>query len=153
MRTGTFLKTIFTSLIFLAGGLFVLGPTSGCGGGNPYKTVPVSGKVTFDDGSLIEAPELTILFKPQVKNVDAKTYARDGSATVKVSDGTFSCATTYDYGDGLIPGEHKVAVQPMKDGVPARGIVPDRYLDVETSPIVITVEPGMEPLPLTVLKK
>jgi hypothetical protein len=120
--------------------LLLLGSLSGCGGGQPYKTVKISGKVTYDDGSLIQAEALTLIFSPQVKAVDAKTTAKDGTAMVNVADGTFSCASTYGYGDGVIPGKHKIAVQPMKGGVPAPGLVPANYMDPKKTPLERTID-------------
>jgi hypothetical protein len=46
---------------------------AGCGGSQPFSTVPVSGKVMYEDGSLIPAPQIQVMFVPQVPPVDKKT--------------------------------------------------------------------------------
>ena len=132
--------------------LWLIGSLSGCGGGTPYQTVKISGKVTYDDGSLIQAEDITLVFSPQVEAVDARTSAKKGTAVVNVADGTFSCASTYDYGDGVIPGKHKIAVQPIKGGVPAPGLVPDNYMDPRKTTLERTIESAAA-LELTVPKR
>ena len=49
---------------------------AGCGGGDPFSYVKVSGKVTYDDGSRIAAPEIKLTFYPLAPPVDSKTYPR-----------------------------------------------------------------------------
>jgi hypothetical protein len=125
---------------------------AGCGSSNPYATVEISGKVTYEDGSLIQAEAIELVFSPQVQAVNAATSPRDARAVVNVADGTFTCATSYEYGDGVIPGKHKVAVQPLKDGAPLRGPVPAAYLNPLNTPLEITIEAGAAPLSLKVPK-
>ena len=137
----------------LCPGLLLVAALAGCGGGNPYRTVPVSGKVTFDDGSLIQAESVELLFVPQVKPLDSKTYPRNATAIVNLADGTFSAATTYEFGDGLIVGQHKVAVRAMKDGVPAPGLVPAKYTDPTTTDLTVAIERGVRPLELKIPKR
>ena len=88
----------------------LLSVVCGCGGapGGGYDIVPVSGKVTWDDLSVIAVPELQFHFVPQVKPIDQKTFPRNGTAEVNVADGTFASVTTNEAGDGLIVGKHKV---------------------------------------------
>lgn len=112
---------------------------AGCGG-EPYSTVKISGTVTYEDGSLIPAPELFVYFEPQAENVDAKTAPRRGFAEVDVTDGTFDRVTTYSPGDGAIPGEHKVVIEVMGEGgVPDYSYFPRRYSDATTTPLTIEV--------------
>ena len=148
--------TLRRATLWVAGGLlpalWLIGSLSGCGGGTPYQTVKISGKVTYDDGSLIQAEDITLVFSPQVEAVDARTSAKKGTAVVNVADGTFSCASTYDYGDGVIPGKHKIAVQPIKGGVPAPGLVPDNYMDPRKTTLERTIESAAA-LELTVPKR
>ena len=86
----------------------LLGGIVGCGGSDPYEAVPVSGKVTFDDGSRIPVGRMTLTFTSQTEAVDNKTHPRPAQAEINVTDGTFSAVTTLKAGDGLIPGKHKV---------------------------------------------
>jgi len=132
--------------------LLLIGSLAGCGGSNPYSTVKVSGKVTYEDGSLIQAESIELIFQPQVDALDQKTSPRPGQATVNVADGTFSCVSTYGYGDGVIPGKHKIAVRPIQGGVPAQGVVPAAYMDPKKTPLVQTIE-SAAPLELTIPKR
>lgn len=84
--------------------------TFGCGSGEPFEMLPVSGKVTYEDGSLISTPRVEVVFEPQADPIDRRTFPRPGRAEVKVADGTFSAATSHKYGDGLVVGKHKVRV-------------------------------------------
>lgn len=106
---------------------------SGCGG-NPYGVVPIRGKVTYDDGTLIPAPSIVVEFVSQEKNLDPKTYPRPGKAQVDVADGTFSSVSTYDYGDGAIVGQHKVVVKTYdQSGAPVYTYFPKEYSDATTT--------------------
>jgi hypothetical protein len=51
-------------------------------------------------------------------------------------DGKFDCVTSYKYGDGLVPGKHKVVIQTAneRDGAP---IVAQEYATVESTKLVI----------------
>ncbi len=108
-------------------GLFILGlfvvAATGCGGGNPYGTAKISGKVVYEDGTPFnwaneaEQKSVTIYFYPQEKPKDPKTYPRYGSAQLK-PDGTFSDVTTYEYADGVIKGKAKIVIQPSQNGQP-----------------------------------
>jgi hypothetical protein len=70
--------------------------------------VKISGKITYDDGSLIQGKRILIQFNPQAEPIDKKTFPRRGSADVKTADGTFAEATTIEFGDGVVLGKHKV---------------------------------------------
>jgi len=80
----------------------------GCGTSDPFNKLPVKGKITYEDGSLIPAVRIRIRFTPLTPPIDQKIYPRPGTAEVNVVDGTFSSATTRDYGDGLVVGRHAV---------------------------------------------
>lgn len=62
-------------------------------------------------------------------------YPRPGMANVD-ANGNFDCVTSYKYGDGLVPGKHKVAIQAAneRDG---KLVVPKEYASTETTPLVI----------------
>ena len=91
-------------LFFLAaaGGLLALLP--GCVGGDPFSYVPVSGKVTYDDGSKIPA-SMELKFLPiSQQALDAQTYPRSGSAVVDAETGEYASVTSHYAGDGLVRG-------------------------------------------------
>lgn len=111
----------------------LLAVAAGCGSSEPFELLPVSGKVTYGDGTLISAARIRLEFTPQVKPRDPKTHPRPGSAEVNVADGTFSVATTHKYGDGLVVGRHKVELFRYDDQeVPT---------ELDVSPSEITVGP------------
>ena len=90
-----------TTNLLVAGGL-------GYGEVEPFDLVAVTGRVTFDDGTLIPVGRLTVAFISQAEPIDKKTHPRPGHAEVDVTDGTFSQATTHRFSDGLITGRHLV---------------------------------------------
>jgi hypothetical protein len=116
-------------------GVVLVGVT-GCGSGSPFDMVKVDGKVTYEDGSLIKAAKIEILFTPQqdsVKPVDGAS-PRPGTAVVDVADGTFSEVISPN-GEGLVVGKHNAIVFIYKD----EGAVP---LDVSPTPAEIEVGSG-----------
>jgi hypothetical protein len=107
---------------------------SGCGSGSPFKYVVASGTVKYEDGSTI-AGGCRLVFNAVDAAPVGNAYPRPGMATVN-SDGTFSEVTSYKFGDGLVPGKHKVVVQAAneRDGAP---VVPKEYTSAETTPLVV----------------
>ncbi len=113
---------------------------AGCGSDGPFEYVPVHGKVTFEDGAVIPAGSIVLQFKA----IDAKPV---GEMTPRIAEaqvdgqGVFTCATSYKYGDGLIPGKHKVAIQYAND---AKGklLVPQDCTSLATTPLVIDTGEG-----------
>ena len=108
----------------------------GCSGsGSPYDYVPVSGKVTYEDGTPLPTGGYSIKFfamdAPQV----AGASPRMGEAAVD-AEGNFSAATSYKFGDGLIPGQHRVSFLYAndKDG---KSLVPNEYTVPKDSPLIV----------------
>jgi hypothetical protein len=114
----------------------------GCGQSDPFEHSQVSGKVTYDDGSLIPAERIVVTFLPQVEAIDAKTHARPGQADVNVADGTFSEATTYERGDGVVAGKHKVLVQALDALGTPTAQVPPEYGDAAQTPLEYDTSSG-----------
>ncbi|MDY0169810.1 MAG: hypothetical protein RBS80_24920 [Thermoguttaceae bacterium] len=119
---------------------------AGCGRGTPFDIAPVSGKVTYSDGSLIQADQVIVTFVPQGVEAAGKDAASAASGEVNVADGTFPGLTTRTHHDGAIAGRHKVVVLPLKIG-PAgvgepTGAVPARYTNVATTPLEVEVPRG-----------
>ena len=99
--TAMILVLAVTTNLLVAGGL-------GYGEVEPYDLIAVTGRVTFDDGTLIPVGRITVVFISQAEPIDPKTHPRPGHAEVDVTDGTFSRATTHRFNDGLITGRHLV---------------------------------------------
>lgn len=92
---------IVTARLLVAGGI-------GHIASEPYKALPVTGKVTFEDGTPMPVGRMTVVFTSQTPPVEKNIIPRPAQAEVKVADGTFSEATTHRPGDGLILGRHTV---------------------------------------------
>ena len=115
---------------------------AGCGSGNPFESVPVSGKVTYEDGS--PAPVGKIFFKCLEEPKDGM-YPRVASVPVQ-SDGTFENVTTYKFGDGLVIGKHKVSL------VGDSKKIPKEYTTTTKTPLVIEVTESGQVLEIKVPK-
>ena len=119
---------------------------TGCGSGAPFDIVSVSGKVTYQDGSLIPADRIVVTFVPQDVAAAGKDAAASAIGDVNVADGTFSGVTTQTHNDGAIVGRHKVLVQALKTGPAGVGeptaAVPARYAKVATTPLEVEVSSG-----------
>jgi hypothetical protein len=106
----------------------------GCGSGSPFDYEKVSGKVTYEDGTLIPgATRLQFI----AQDAPAVEGASPRPAVANVNpQGEFDCATSYKYGDGLIPGKHKVAID--SGGDPTKKVpVPKEYLSPSTTPLIV----------------
>lgn len=113
----------------------VFAAVTGCGGSDPFDYVPVSGKVTYEDGTRIP-DRLQVTFVPQTPPIDKKTYPRHGLAEIN-DDGTFDRVTSYKPGDGIVPGRHKVLVQAFTKDDDASDAVPPEYNDIDKTPLEI----------------
>lgn len=111
---------------------------SGCGGGAGPGLSLVSGLVTFEGKPVGPG---TVAFLP----VDPK--GNPASGTIE-KNGRFKMSV-YNPGDGVIPGEYKVAVTVVKEPahaddkgnlIPPTYLSPDRYMNPETSGFKVTVE-------------
>ncbi len=107
----------------------------GCGSSGPFAYLPVEGVVTYEDGTPIPVGGIELKFIAQ--NVSAPVGAKPRPAIAHLdSQGKFALVTSHKYGDGLIPGKHKVAITKAfdKDKKP---LVPEEYLRVRTTPLII----------------
>ena len=123
-----------SELIILGLGLLCLG----CGGDAPFDYVKVSGKLTYDDGSPIPTGGIQLKFfaedAPQVEG------AKPRPAIAHVGeDGSFDLATSYKYGDGLIPGKHRVAILYAKDKQ-GKSLIPKDYSRSKKTPLVVDTD-------------
>lgn len=124
---------------------------SGCGG-SVAKTVPVKGVVTLAGGAW-PAPA-TIQFTP-LSAADGFPL-RPASGNVQL-DGTFK-VTSFEPGDGLLPGKYEVSVECWKSQpqmsptgggmIDGQSAVPDKYRSGKTSGWIVEVPAGSGPLEL-----
>ena len=122
--------------LFTAAAMTVL-LSCGCGSGEPFDYVVVTGKVTYEDDSLIPADFIRITFVSQAPPVDPKTHPRPGQAEVNVADGTFNTVTTHKYGDGAVRGRHKVLIESLDARQNRTAAVSSEYSDRERTPIEV----------------
>ncbi len=124
----------------------------GCGSSGP-ETSPVSGKVTYKDGSPV--PGGTIVFSKDNMEV---------TGAIKPEDGTYTLTTAKE-GDGAPPGDYQVYFrqpneasggEPAGDGTALPGeaplgepakiiekkLFPQKYLAADTSGLTYTVKDG-----------
>jgi hypothetical protein len=123
-----------TSTAFCLAFAVALATFSGCGYSPPYSCVKVSGKVTYEDGSLIPSPGIRLVFIPQVAPIDARTPPHKGNAEVNVKTGEFDSAWTFEPKDGIIAGESKVEVL-CTSGASLLKLVPPEYSDPDKTPL------------------
>ncbi|MBX3427225.1 MAG: hypothetical protein KF688_16220 [Pirellulales bacterium] len=110
----------------------------GCGPQAPFQYIPVSGRLTYEDGQPIPASGIRLGFAVQDVEPRNGAHPRPAEAVVNAA-GDFSSATSYRPGDGLIPGKHKVAIYYATD---AQGklLVPKDYAHASTTPLVVSTD-------------
>jgi len=107
----------------------------GCGSRSPYSYVKASGKLAYEDGSPIPSRSIRLQFAAQDAPTVEGAHPRPAVANVN-EQGEFDCVTSYKYGDGLIPGTHKVAIEQAVDQK-GQLLVPKEYTSIATTPLVI----------------
>lgn len=134
----------------LAWGL--LAALCGCGG-EPFSFIPVTGKITYDDGSLIPGDTIVVRFVPEAAATSGKDVAGAATGYLNPKDGTFSGLTTHKAADGVVPGRYKVVVLAVENGprgqTPTRA-VPPRYRSAKDTPLDVEVTPSQHDFPLTI---
>lgn len=112
----------------------------GCGTSDPFSYIPVSGSVKYEDGTLIPADYLTVTFQPLEGTIDQRTKPRSADANVDVKSGKFTSATSHKFGDGIVPGRHKVTVRAFDANMNELRIIPRRYTLVAETPIEVDAD-------------
>ena len=127
--------------LFLIAAAAVL--VAGCGAKEPFALVKASGRITYEDGTLIpaEGNYVRLTFYSQTPPLDAKTFPRLGIADVDLRDGAFSCVTSHHWADGLAVGRHKIVISTRTRHEVPKGVPPE-YCALETTPLEIdTAQP------------
>lgn len=110
--------------------------TTGCRKSvSPYEYVAVSGRVTYDDGTPLSTSGCALKFYALDAPALEGMSPRPAQANLDAS-GAFDCITSYKYGDGLIPGRHRVAFFYATDAA-GRSIVPHEYTLPGSSPLIV----------------
>ena len=140
----------------LIAGFAILAGIPGCGSSVPFDFVPVHGKVTYEDGSRIEADSILVTFNPILSGEKGKTVPPGGQTNVNVQDGTFSAVSSHRKDDGVAVGRHKVVIVSFKkgpNGMPApTAAVPPVYRSMNSTPLEIEVDTKDQFLELKVRK-
>lgn len=126
--------------IHACGAILALLALAGCGGSSgPFDYIPVHGTVKYEDGSIIPAPGIKLQIRSDAPPKDGM-YPRIAEASVN-DKGEFTEATSLKWGDGIIPGKHRVALQYAtdKDG---KLVVPKEYTQLATSPLAVDAGDG-----------
>lgn len=125
--------------------LVLLFGIGGCG----QKQYPVSGIVTFDDGTPVAAG--VVVFESQEGEGKIPIMARGAIQ----ADGSYQLSTSQP-GDGVPPGKYRVRLvppEPNLDGPKRRGLAFDkRYTDFSTSGLEFEVKAGPNDCPIRVTK-
>jgi hypothetical protein len=110
---------------------------TGCGGnGSPFKSVPISGKVTYDDGSVIPVAGMKIYFHSLAPAV-GDMHPRPGIGSVD-ADGSFKDITTYKYADGVVVGKNTVTLV-CQEGGKLTTKIPKEYEHPQSTPLQVEV--------------
>jgi hypothetical protein len=129
-------------IAFLLGCVTMLTGLSGCGGGSPFDTVPVTGKVEVVGGGSLQGYAMkTIRLAPNSTDADA----RAASGQVK-EDGTFELGTM-KANDGAIPGKYAVLATILKNYPPTPADTKKTWV---CEPAEIEIKEGMEPITIKV---
>jgi hypothetical protein len=141
----------------MIGALVVFASNAGCGSKVPFDFAPVHGKVTYEDGSLIDADSILVTFNPVLTGEKGKIVPPGGQTNVNVKDGTFSAVSSHRKDDGVAVGRHKVVVVAFKkgpNGAPGPSpAVPPVYRNVSSTPLEVEVVSKNQFLDLKVRKK
>jgi hypothetical protein len=111
----------------------VLSVLAGCGSGEPFDYVKVQGTVNYTDGSPLPIKGFQLRFESQAP---PKGTAYPPHAQTSVSDGKFDVVTSHKYGDGLVPGKHKVIFAYATDSS-GKLVVPPEYTETATTPLEV----------------
>ena len=127
---------IFKGMTALCGMTALAVTLVGCGPAEPFTHAQISGKVTYEDGTPIQAHRVRIQFLPQAAPVDQKTHPRVGVAELE-PDGSFSNVTSHKYGDGVVIGKHKVTLTPLDKDERELKVIPEKYMRADTTDLEI----------------
>ena len=123
----------FRCAFAIAGALVACGCT---GSVSPYDYIPVSGTVTYEDGSPLPIGGYALNFYAlDAPDVEQGARPRPAQARVDAS-GKFEYVTSYKHADGLIPGRHRVAFFYATDKA-GKSVVPKDYTLPGSSPLIV----------------
>ncbi len=118
---------------------------AGCGE-SPPKTYPVLGRLLFEDGTPVPGATVTFRGSANGKVVEARGLVGE--------DGRFRL-TSFQDGDGVVAGEHRVAVvalPPRDSRTPPPAVFDGKYGDIERSGLTASITPETKEVVFKVAK-
>jgi hypothetical protein len=122
----------------LAALLLLLAVMAGCNR-ERFSFVPVTGKITYTDNTLIQAEKIKVRLVALNPAQDGKDFAPAATGEVNPNDGTFAGVTSVKPLDGVVPGRYRVMVMALARNEKPNGAVPAKYLSATQSPLLIEV--------------
>lgn len=121
--------------------VYLLGCVLIAGCGDDRGLVPVRGRITLDGADMPGKGYLRF-----VPLEVAQGYVRRAGLAHFDTDGAYR-VKSFQPGDGLFPGKYAIfvfcwEVEPNMNGKPAKSFLPDKYVDPEEPPFMLTVEEG-----------
>ena len=108
------------------------------------RTYRIPGKLVYEDNSVVPGGSVVLQ-----TTIDGQIISARGMAS---TDGKFELST-FKAGDGVVAGEHQVAVSPLpaaEGAKPARPPVPSKYWDFTSSGLQTTVTPETKEIVITI---
>jgi len=127
MKTNYFLPLLAVLSVFIW--------LPGCGSDSPFEYIPVEGKITYEDDTPIPADGIVLRFVALDAEPVGNARPRPANASVN-SEGVFTAVTSYKYGDGLVPGRHKVTINYAEDKE-GNLLVPKEYTNPSETPLIV----------------
>ncbi len=106
----------------------------------PFPIVPVTGTVTFSDGTVPKGQFATIRFEPDGISKRGKLSPNPSSGEIR-EDGSFTLK--YRAQDGAIVGRHKVTISILAKYPPGPNdpqVISENYKDASTTPLKAEVK-------------
>lgn len=132
--------------------LLVLPALAGCAP-TPFALGQVTGKVTYEDGTVIPCDRLVVTFHPVERAQVGKDVASFAQAEMNAKTGEILFVTTFKARDGAPLGRHKVTVLALKMnnyGGASNGNVGKEFESPANTPLECEIKAGSNQLSLTV---
>jgi hypothetical protein len=101
---------------------------------------PVSGKLTYDDGSPVPGARIQVVFLPLVPEGQTSPRDKPSIADISPETGEFKFTSTYEEGDGATVGLHRIMLTVLGPDGKLNGAVPRVFSDPKTTPLKIEIE-------------
>lgn len=109
---------------------------------DPFSYCRIHGCLTYEDGEVLPAKEVTLTFVPVDVAADSRRHPRTGQATLIPETGRFEFASTRRRGDGVVAGWHKVLVTGPNRLPLAVDVVSPDYSSFDTTPLKVDSRSG-----------